>query len=133
MSGEIIKDMQLQTDQKKKLDPAYGLNFAQYLEKTLSGTTSYYWLRNQRFGLNRRWASGRIDIRSMFQDRMNFNGKDNYANLSWKAIMIINTIITKEVAKWMGRAEKIVATATDPLSVNAKKKRLPRGRICTPK
>ena len=122
MSGEIIKDMQLQTDQKKKLDPAYGLNFAQYLEKTLSGTTSYYWLRNQRFGLNRRWASGRIDIRSMFQDRMNFNGKENYANLSWKAIMIINTIITKEVAKWMGRAEKIVATATDPLSVNAKKK-----------
>lgn len=122
MSGEPFKDMQLETDQKKKLDPAYGYRFAQYIEKTLSGTTGYYWLRNQRFGLNRRWANGRIDIRAMFADRMNFDGKTNYANLSWKAIMIINTIIKKEVAKWMARNERIVATATDPLSVNAKKK-----------
>lgn len=121
-SGDTVRDFQLETDQKKKLDPAYGQRFAQYLEKTMSGTTSYYWLRNQRFGLNRRWASGRIDIRSMFQDRMNFNGKENYANLSWKAIMIVNTVIRKEVAKWMGRNERIVATATDPLSVTAKKK-----------
>lgn len=121
-AGEILKDFQLNTDKKQKLDPAYGARIAQYIEKTTAGQTSYYWLRNQRFGLNRRWANGRIDIRSMFQDRLDFNGKENYINIDWKAPMIVNTIISKEVARWMGRNEKIVCTATDPLSVKAKKK-----------
>lgn len=121
-AGEILKDFQLNTDKKQKLDWTYGARIAQYIEKTTAGQTSYYWLRNQRFGLNRRWANGRIDIRSMFQDRLDFNGKENYINIDWKAPMIVNTIISKEVARWMGRNEKIVCTATDPLSVKAKKK-----------
>lgn len=122
MDGGAMKNFMLTTDPEQKKSPEMGKDMAQYIEKTLSGTTSHYWLRNQRFGLNRRWASGRIDVRSMFADRLDFNGKQNYANISWKALMIINTVIRKEVAKWMGRNERIVATATDPLSVAAKKK-----------
>lgn len=122
MPGGAMKDFSLETDPEKKKSPEVGRSMAVYIEKTLSGQTSYYWLRNQRFGINRRWANGRIDVRSMFADRMDFNGKINYVNLSWKALKLVNTVITKMVAKWMGRNEKIVATATDPISIKSKKK-----------
>lgn len=121
VSGNVLKSFQLTKDTNSKSDIRVGKKLAQYIESTMSGVTSYYWLRNQRFTLNRRWASGKIDIKAMFQDRLDMNGKVNYVNLSWKAIMMVNTIITKEVSKWMGRNEKIVATAIDTLSVKQKK------------
>jgi len=122
MPGGAMKDFTLETDPEKKKNWEVGRSMAVYIEKTLSGQTSYYWLRNQRFGLNRRWANGRIDVRSMFADRMDFNGKTNYMNLSWKSLKMVNTVIVKEVAKWMGRNERIVATATDPISIESKNK-----------
>lgn len=122
IAGGAMKDFTLETDPEKKKSWETGKSMAIYIEKTISGQVSYFWLRNQRFGLNRRWANGRIDVRSMFADRMDFNGKQNYVNLSWKALKMVNTVITKMVAKWMGRNEKIVATATDPISIQSKNK-----------
>jgi len=81
----------------------------------MAGTNSYYWLRNNRYKLNRNAAAGKIDM-SKFQDRLEMNGKDNFANLNWQSIKVVNTIIARLVARGMNSTEKIVVTAVDSLS-----------------
>src|SRR6185503_17565611 len=98
-SGQALKDFQLEKDIKKKLDWGYGQKISNYIDQTTSGVVSYFWLRNQRFGLNRRWANGRIDVRAMFQDRLDMTGKLNYVNLSWKTALLVNTLMSKEVSR----------------------------------
>jgi hypothetical protein len=114
-SGNVLKNFQLTTDSKSKLDFSYGKGIAEYIASTMAGTNSYYWLRNNRYKLNRNAAAGKIDM-SRFQDRLEMNGKNNFANLSWQSIKIVNTIISRLVARWMNSTEKIVVTAVDSLS-----------------
>lgn len=123
-SGAVLKQFQQETDSRKKLDPGYGRSLMMYIESTISAGigNSYYWPRDTRFRMNRNWANGKIDVQSMFADRLEFNGKVNYVNLKWSCIMITNRIISGLVGRWMGRGEKIDVTATDPLSVKDKKK-----------
>lgn len=113
--GNVLKEFQLTQDSRGKLSPDYGKKIAEYISSTMSGTNSYYWLRNNRFKLNRNAAAGRIQMEK-FQDRLEMNGKVNYANLNWQSIKIVNTIVSRLVARWMDQSEKIVVTAIDSLS-----------------
>jgi len=124
MSGgtaEIIKAFQLDSlSIKEKSDFKYGLSLAQYLEATENGgSSSYFWTRNQRWKLNRAYATGRIPM-SKWQDLFEFNGKQNYLNLLWMPINVCNRIVCGLVGRWMARSEKIQVTATDTLSVKEK-------------
>jgi hypothetical protein len=114
-SGNVLKNFQLTTDSRGKLDFDYGKRIAEYISSTMAGTNSYYWLRNNQFVLNRRAANGRIDM-SKFQDRLEMNGKVNFANLNWESIKQVNTIVSRLVGRWMTNNEKIVVTAVDSLS-----------------
>ena len=116
-----LKDFQLNTDIKSKLQFSYGKVIAEYINSTTRSNNSYYWLRNNRFRKNRNIANGRIDMRQ-FMDRLDFNGTVNYANINWACIKIASTTISRIVSQWMGRNEKIQVTAVDIPSVQAKKK-----------
>ncbi len=105
----------------EKSKPSWGLQLAQQLESYVNGgTSSYFWVRNQRWKTNRNYANGRINM-SRFQDLLEFNGKVNYINISWQCIHIVNRIVSGLVGRWMNRGEKIQVTATDPLSVKQKR------------
>lgn len=119
---QTYKDFLLSRNQTQKLDPEFGRILAMDIESKYSAgiANSYSYLRNNRFKINILWSSGKIDIQQMFADRIDFNGKINYANLKWSAPMIINRIISGLVGRWMQRIEKIQVTATDPLSVKDK-------------
>ena len=119
-SAQTLKDFQLKASPSEKAGKDYGLKIAQYINSTISGTNGYYWIRNNRFRINRNWANGKIDVYSMFADRLQLNGKQNFVNISYKAIMITNRIISGLVGTWMRQKEKIQVTAIDPLSVQAK-------------
>lgn len=116
-----LKNFQLTATQSEKLTKEYGKKMAEYVLSTLGGQgNGYYWIRNNRFLRNRNWANGKIDVYSMFADRLELNGKQNYVNISWHAIMIVNRIMSGLVGRWMDRTEKISVTAIDPLSIKAK-------------
>ncbi len=121
-TGEIMKSFQLTTDSiAKKSDPAYGKAISSYIGSTVfAGTTGYYFSRNARFRKNRNAANGRIDVFARFSDRLEFDGKTDYANLNWQSIHIHNRIISGLVGRWMNRNEKIQVTATDSLSLKEK-------------
>lgn len=119
-SAEAMKNFQLSASITDKREDKYGAELAQYIESTITGATSYFFTRNNRFAINRSWASGTVDVQAMFQDLLDMNGKINYLNLDWKSIMMVNTIISRLVGRWMQRNERIVVTATDPLSVSEK-------------
>lgn len=120
-TGQSLKDFQIdQLSIKEKSDWNYGKQLAQYLVSTINGgTSSYFWIRNQRWRINRGYANGRINM-SRWQDLFEFNGKTNYINLLWMPINICNRIICGLVGRWMSRNEKIFVTATDSLSVKDK-------------
>jgi hypothetical protein len=122
-SGYTYKNFLLTRDTKSKLSPEYGKRLAEDIEAKYSAgiANSYSFLRNERFKQNILWASGKTNIYAQFADQLAFNGKINFANLDWKAPMIINRIITGLVGRWMQRQEKIQVTAIDPISVKAKK------------
>lgn len=119
-SGQVLKAFQLTTDTKSKADPEFGKQMGRYFESQLGGNTGYFWLRNARFKKNRDMATGRVNILAKFGDLLEFNAKPNFINILWKAPLIINTIISKLVGGWMGRNEKVVVKAIDPLSVKDK-------------
>lgn len=116
-----LKSFLLTNNSKQKLDFEYGKKIAININGQIRGTNSYFFMRNARFRKNRLMANGRMDIQRMFQDRMEMNGKVNYANLSWKAPAIISTTISRIIGSWMRRREKIQVTAIDPTSLTAKK------------
>jgi hypothetical protein len=120
--NKTYKDFILDTSIKSKLDPEYGLRIAQEIETKYSAgvANGYMWLRNAQFKENLLWASGKINIYSRFGDLVGLNAKINYANINWKAIMVVNRIISGLVGRWMNRREKIQVTAIDPISVQAK-------------
>ena len=120
--SEAIKQFQLSTDStSKKTSKEYGLAISKDVwAKSNTGVGGYYYNRNARFFKNRNYAHGRIDIQSMFKDRFQFNGKENYINLNWQALQIVNRIISGLVGRWMQRNEKIQVQAIDNLSVREK-------------
>lgn len=121
-SGSPLKDFQLTTDVKSKSDFTYGKDVAQNIYSTIYGNQSYFWIRNNRFRKNRQIANGKIDM-SVFMDRLEMNGKNNYVNINWKSIIIGNTIVARLVGSWMSRREKINVTAVDPTSAKLKKEK----------
>ena len=118
---QIIKAFQLTTDGiSKKSDESYGLALAKYIVSTVnSGVGSYYFNRNARFRQNRNSANGRIRMQK-FMDLLELNGKQNYVNINWQSIRIVNRIVSGLVGRWMSQDEKITVTATDPISVKKK-------------
>lgn len=120
--GDALKSFQLTTEGiKEKSSRAYGLAISKYISATTSfNTAGYYFTRNARFIKNRNYANGRIDIQKMFQDRFQFNGKQNYINLNWQALQIVNRIISGLVGRWMTKNEKIQVKAVDDLSQTEK-------------
>lgn len=121
-SGFSYKNFLLTRDKSVKLDPEYGRTLAQDIESKYGAgvANGYTFLRNDRFKQNILWASGKINIYNKFSDKLQLNGKINYANINWKAPMLVNRIISGLVGRWMQRQEKIQVTATDPLSTKAK-------------
>lgn len=115
-----LKDFQITTDVKSKSDFEYGRKIAQNIYGTIYGNQSYFWIRNNRFRKNRMIANGKLDM-SVFMDRLEMNGKNNYVNINWKSILIGNTIVSRIVGAWMNRREKISVTAVDSGSVSKKR------------
>src|SRR5436190_254902 len=119
--GNVVMNFQLdQLSIKEKSDEKYGKALAEYLNSTvIGGLSSYFWIRNGRWKINRNYSNGRIPM-TKWQDLFEFNGKQNYLNLLWMPINITNRIICGLVGRWMARNEKIQVTATDTLSVKQK-------------
>ena len=59
-----------------------------------------------------------------FQDLLEFNGKENYINLNWQSIKIVNRIVSGLVGRWMGRNEKIQVTAYRSIFSKAKEENI---------
>lgn len=107
---------------KDKSSKEYGLSVSREIfSYVISGLQGYFHNRNARFIKNRNYANGRINIQSMFQDRFQFNGKQNYIALNWNALQIVNRIVSGLVGRWMKRNEKIQVRAVDGLSQKKKK------------
>jgi hypothetical protein len=119
-TGQALKAFQLTTDVPSKSNFEYGKNVAQNIYGTIYGNQSYFWIRNNRFRKNRQIANGKIDM-SVFLDRLEMNGKNNYVNINWKSIIIGNTIVGRLVSSWMARKEKVTVTAVDETSAMLKK------------
>lgn len=119
---QTLKDFQLTQDVKSKKDISYGKKVAEYVTSTIGVNQGYFFTRNTRFQTNRSWANGKVDVYKMFADRYELNGKQNYVNISWKSIKIVQRIISSKVSQWMQRREKIQVTCIDPLSIADKQK-----------
>jgi hypothetical protein len=122
--AEVLKSFQIDSISiKDKSSEEYGLAVSQFISSTVySGLGGYYFDRNARFAKNRASANGTMDVKAMFSDRFNYNGKQNYTNIGWQAIQIVNRIISGLVGRWMGRNEKIVVQAKDSISEIQKQK-----------
>lgn len=120
---QSYKDWLLTNNLASKLDPEYGKKLAQDIESKYfsNASNAYSFLRNERIKANILWSSGKINIYAKFADRLNLNGKVNYANVNYSVLMIVNRIISGLVGRWMERQEKIQVTAIDPISINDKK------------
>jgi len=121
--SDPIKSFQLTTEGiSDKSSEAYGLAISKEISNYVSsGLGGYYFNRNARFIKNRNWANGRINVQQMFQDRFRFDGKQNYIQLHWNTLQIVNRIVSGLVGRWMARGEKIQVKAIDDLSQKNKK------------
>lgn len=116
--SDALKKFQLTTEGiEDKSSPDYGLSISKKIYGTVaSGLGGYYFSRNARFRKNRNYANGRIDVQAMFQDRLQMDGKQNYIQLNWQTLQIVNRIVSGLVGRWMNRSEKIQVKAIDDLS-----------------
>lgn len=106
----------------EKSTPEFGKSISKKIwGYVMTGLGGYYFNRNVRFRKNRNYANGRIDVQAMFQDRFQFNAKQNYIRLNWQTLQIVNRIISGLVGRWMQRGEKIQVQATDDRSQKHKK------------
>jgi len=116
-SSNVLKAFDLSNDSKDKASIETGKRVAETILSSMVGTMSYYYLRNARFLLNRQIANGTYNAQAEFQDKLGFDGKQNYANLMWITLHTVSTIISKRVSAWMGRNEKIQVKAKDTNSI----------------
>lgn len=117
-SADILQEFQLaELSIKDKSSPDFGKKVSKKIwGYVISGLGGYYFNRNARFLKNRNFANGRIDVQAMFQDRFQFNGKQNYIRIVWQTLQIVNRIVSGLVGRWMTRGEKVVVQAIDDLS-----------------
>ena len=118
ISENALKSFQLSGNTKEKSTEKFGDKIVLECEKLLN--SSHFSERNDRFSLNRKLAEGKMDM-DKFKDFFNIDGKNDYVNLSWKSIMIVNTIISRLVGRWMTKVEKAKVEAVDIISTNRKK------------
>ncbi len=120
--ADSLKQFLLTTQSvSEKSSKAYGLAVSKEVwGYVLTGLQGYFYNRNARFVKNRNYANGRINVQAMFQDRFQFNSKQNYIALNWNTLQIVNRIVSGLVGRWMRRSEKIDVTAIDTLSIKEK-------------
>ncbi len=112
-----LKKFQLSGSVKDKTSKEFGEKIVLQVEQIIN--SGYFSERNMRFALNRSMAAGRMNM-TKFMDFFNINGKTNYVNISWKSIMIVNTIISRLVGRWMTKRDKAQVEAKDPISIKQK-------------
>lgn len=120
---DALQEFQLaELSTQQKSSPDFGLRISRkiwgYTTTSLGG---YFYNRNAQYILNRNYANGIMDVQKMFQDRFQFNAKQNYIRLDWQTLQIVNRIISGLVGRWMKRQEKIEVSATDDRSQKNKK------------
>lgn len=117
-----LKEFQLaELSTKQKESPDFGLRLSKKIWGfIMTGLGGYYASRNAQFVTNRNYAHGIMDVQKMFQDRFQFNAKQNYIRLDWQTLQIVNRIISGLVGRWMQRNEKIEVRATDDRSQKSK-------------
>jgi len=115
---DILQEFQLaELSISDKSTKDFGLKISQKIwGYVITGLGGYYFKRNTQFRQNRNYANGKMDVQAMFQDRFQFDGKQNYIRLAWQALQIVNRIISGLVGRWMQRGEKIQVSAIDNLS-----------------
>lgn len=120
---DILQEFQLaKLSVKQKENPDFGLKISRKIWGYMTtGLGGYFYNRNAQFIKNRNYANGVMDVQAMFQDRFQFNAKQNYIRLDWQALQIVNRIISGLVGRWMKRGEKIIVQATDDRSQKNKK------------
>lgn len=120
---DILQEFQLaQLTTSQKESPEIGKQISKKIwGYTNVGVGGYFYNRNAQFVINRNYANGIMNVQEMFQDRFQFNAKQNYIRLDWQTLQIVNRIISGLVGRWMQRGEKIIVTATDDLSQKNKK------------
>lgn len=116
-----LKDFALTSNIRNKGDKEFGEKIVLQIENLIN--SSYFRDRNMRFAKNRQAAAGKMDM-TIFMDLLDMNGKVNYTKLNWKAPMIVNTIVSRLVGRWMANRLKPKAEAVDPVSVNDKKEKI---------
>lgn len=113
-----LKEFQLDGNVKTKSDIKFGEKIVSQVQNLIN--SGYFSDRNRRFALNRASAAGKQDMK-IFMDLLDMNGKTNYVNIKWKWIMIVNTIISRLVGRWMTNKTKVSVSAVDPVSIRQKK------------
>lgn len=112
-----LKKFQLSGDTKDKCSKEFGEKVILQVEEIIK--SGYFSERNIRFALNRAMFTGRMNI-AKFMDFFNINGQTNYVNINWKSIMIVNTIVSRLVGRWMTKKYKASVTAVDCISIKKK-------------
>lgn len=112
-----LKQFQLSGNVSDKTSKEYGKKIVLQVEQIIN--SGYFSERNIRFALNRAMFTGRMDI-NKFKDFFNINGITNYVNINWKSIMIVNTIVSRLVGRWMTKKYKASVTAVDDISIKKK-------------
>ncbi len=122
-SGEdVLKEFNLaQLTTKQKESPDFGNKISKKIWGYITtGIGGYFYNRNAQFIKNRNYANGIMDVQAMFQDRFQFNAKQNYIRLDWQTLQIVNRIISGLVGRWMQRGEKVEIQASDDRSQKSK-------------
>lgn len=115
---DVLQEFQLaELSTKQKESPDFGLRLSKKIWGfVMTGLGGYFFSRNAQFTKNRNYANGIMDVQAMFQDRFQFNAKQNYIRLDWQTLQIVNRIISGLVGRWMQRNEKVEVKATDDRS-----------------
>lgn len=115
-----LKDFALDNSIKNKSEKEFGERIIIQVENLIN--SSYFKDRNLRFVKNRQLAAGKMDM-TIFQDLLDMFGKTNYVKLNFKPPMIVNTIVSRLVSRWMATRLKPKAEAIDPVSTKEKKEK----------
>lgn len=119
---DVLAEFQLaELSTKQKSSPDFGVKISRKIWGFINtGLGGYFYNRNAQFIKNRSYANGIIDVQTMFQDRFQFNAKQNYIRLDWQTLQIVNRIISGLIGRWMQRGEKVSVTAMDDRSIKNK-------------
>lgn len=121
-SADIMRAFQLdKLSVEQKSQKSVGLAMAKEIDSyaNFGVGNGYFFNRNAQYTINRSYANGKINMRP-FMDQLDFNGKFNFANVSWQCIRIVNRIVSGLVGQWMQRNERVIVKAIDTLSISQK-------------